>query len=277
MDVLTLLAGALAGLVLGLTGAGGSVLAIPLLVYVLGWSFVDAVPVALLAVSVAAATGAALAWNSGLVRWRAALVLAGFGALTTAAGLATAARLPATWLLAAFAVVTAIVAWRMWRQARIEPAAAGVVRAGLGVRDDGSRIACAVDPDTGRLRWNARCFSVIAATGALTGYLGGALGVGGGFVIVPALRARTGLGMHAAVATSLLAIALTSAAGVVAAGFAGRFPPLPVAAPFVLGALAGMVAGRFIAPRIAGAALQKFFAVTMLAVAIGMAFDALLS
>ncbi|MFZ5757015.1 MAG: sulfite exporter TauE/SafE family protein [Pseudomonadota bacterium] len=268
--------GALAGLVLGLTGAGGSLLAIPLLVYGLGWSFAQAVPVSLLAVSAAAFTGTALAWPAGLVRWRAALVMAAFGGLLTPAGMYLSDRLPENLLLLLFSVVAAVVALRLWRQARATPEDTRIVRARVDQTPERTGgVPCSVDPATGRLQWNRRCFSVIAGTGALSGLLSGALGVGGGFVIVPALRARTGLTMHAAVATSLLAIALTSAAGVTAAAFAGRLPPASGALPFVAGALLGMLAGRVLAPRIAGAGLQQGFAVLMWLVATAMAVTVL--
>lgn len=274
---LPFLLGTVAGAVLGLTGAGGSLLAIPLLVYGLHWPFARAVPVALLAVSAAALLGTVQAWPSGLVRWRAALLLALLGALTVRGGMWLADWLPVSALTLAFAITTTAVAWRMWSQARTTPDDARVVRADVDSRATAadSDPACGVDPQTGRLRWTRRCFVTIAMSGALTGILSGALGVGGGFVIVPALRLRTGLTIQSAVATSLMAIALISAAGVVSAVLAGRLPTVAQAAPFVLGALAGMAGGRALAPRIAGAGLQRFFALSMFMIAVAMTYDAL--
>jgi uncharacterized membrane protein YfcA len=264
----SVLVGVLVGLVLGLTGAGGSVFAVPLLMLGLGWSITQAVPVALIAVCAAATLGTLVAWDVSYVRYRAALVMAAFGWLTAPLGLRLADRLPQSALAAAFAVVLAGVALRMFLQARRNPAEARVVRA--AVAGDGAPAgapACRTSPTSGRLVWTRPCAMLIAGIGAFTGLLSGLLGVGGGFVIVPALRATTLLSMHSAVATSLLAIALTSAGTVLVSVAMGRALPGMVALPFVLGTLAGMLIGRRIAPRVAGPLLQQGFAVAMLGAA----------
>ena len=129
---------------------------------------------------------------------------------------------------------------------------------------------CRLNPETGRIVWTRASAAVIAVIGAVTGLLSGLLGVGGGFVIVPALRAATELSMHSAVATSLMAIALTSLGTFAGAVLQGRALPWLVALPFVAGALLGMLAGHALAPRIAGPRLQQGFAVLMLVVALGM-------
>lgn len=155
---LPLVLGALSGLALGLTGAGGSLLALPLLVYGLGLPFVQAVPVSLLAVSASAALGTAVAWRNRVVRWRAALVMAAFGALLTPLGMWMSARVPEAALTFLFALVAVWVAMRLWRQANQDPSAARVVRAHVIDVPSPTPVPCSVDPDTGRLRWNRRCF-----------------------------------------------------------------------------------------------------------------------
>lgn len=267
--------GAIIGLVLGLTGAGGSILAVPLLMAGLGWPITQAATVSLLAVAVAAAVGAGMAWRHSYVRYRAAMFMALTGAMAAPAGIWAADRLPSSVLVMIFAVVLGIVALRMFRQAFVAGQDAAVVRAavaGEGAPARGS--ICRVNPATGRLIWTWPVAGVIGLIGATTGFLSGLLGVGGGFVIVPALRATTPLSMHSAVATSLMAIALISL-GTVAGGLAqGRPLPLAVALPFITGAVAGMSLGRMAAPRIAGPHLQQGFAAVAGLVSLAMAAHA---
>ncbi|POZ63016.1 sulfite exporter TauE/SafE family protein [Chromobacterium alticapitis] len=262
--LLTLLLGALVGAVLGLTGAGGGILAIPALMAAQGWSLPQAAPVALLAVASGAALGAYHGWRRQLVRYRAALLMALCGAPFTALGALLAHKLPAPLLAALFALVMLIVAARSWRSAH--PAAQTVQ-----LRRDA---VCRQDPATGRLRWNAVSLAALAGVGAFTGLLTGLLGVGGGFVIVPALRRLSDLSMHAIVATSLLVIALVGGGGVAASLWHGSPPPLLPAAGFVLAAMAGMLLGRRLAARLSPAQLLRGFALLVAAVAASMLWRA---
>jgi uncharacterized membrane protein YfcA len=262
-------------LVLGLTGAGGSVFAVPLLMLGLGWTITQATPIALIAVCASAAFGTLVAWNASLVRYRAALVMALAGCVAAPLGISLADQLPETWLTVAFAAILILVALRMIAQARANPADSQVVRAALAaaVRPSSGPL-CRANGTTGRLVWTGSCAMVILAIGAATGFLSGLLGVGGGFVIVPALRAATVLSMHSAVATSLMTIALTSAGTVIAGMVMGRSLPWIVALPFVAGSLAGILAGRKMAPRIAGPRLQQRFAAAMICAAVMLIFKA---
>lgn len=268
--------GLLVGLILGLTGAGGSVIAVPLLIWGMGWTLPEAAPVALLAVSAAAILGTVSAWPQGIVRYRAALVMSAAGMVTAPFGLKAAHVLPLPLLSASFAVVLLLVSVRMILRARAAPEEARVVRAGLqGEQENPSEPVCKVNPDTGRLHWTRPCALAITSGGLVTGFLSGLLGVGGGFVIVPILRAMTDLSFHSAVATSLMAIALTSAGTVAISVAQGNSLSLLVAAPFVGGALAGMALGRVSASRLAGPKLQISFAIVMLLVCAGMLWSAI--
>lgn len=270
--------GLIVGAVLGLTGAGGSVLAVPLLMVGLGWSLPQAVPVALLAVASAAAYGAYMAWRKSYVRYRAALLMGALGTATAPLGLNVARHTPASALALVFAAVMTVVALRMWRQARRAPEDARVLRASVAGEGEYARgPLCKLHAVTGRIRWTRPCALLLAAVGAATGFLSGLLGVGGGFVIVPALRAATELSMHSAVATSLMVIAITAGGGLGVALLRGESLPWAVALPFMLGGLAGMAGGRVLSPWIAGARLQQGFALLMLAAAAGLAGRTLLA
>ena len=114
---------------------------------------------------------------------------------------------------------------------------------------------------------NTRCALLLLLVGVLTGVLSGLFGVGGGFVIVPALVLFSGMSIHRAVGTSLMVIALVSVSGITAQVWAGRVIPLDVTALFVCGGVGGLFAGQQIGRRLSGPALQKTFAVAILAVA----------
>jgi uncharacterized protein len=259
------------GLVLGLTGAGGSILAVPLLMAGLGWTLPQAAPVALLAVCAATAFGTIVAWDMAYVRHRAALLMAA-GALATAPlGVAAAQVAPLPLLTGLFAAVLAAVGLRLMLQAWRAPAESAVVRASVAGDALPARGRWVRLNARGRIAWDAGAVAAIAVIGAVTGFAAGLLGVGGGFIIVPGLRAVSELSMHSVVATSLLAIALISAVAVASAAAHGVDLRWERSLPFVGGALLGMLAGRRVAPRLAGPRLQQGFAALMLATAAGLA------
>lgn len=266
--MLAALLGLVTGLILGLTGAGGSVIALPLLMLGLGWTLPQAAPVALLAVCASATLGTLIAWKHRIVRYRAASLMAFTGLLTAPLGLFAAARAPAQVLTLIFAVVLSIVALRLWQQARQRPDETKIVSAHMqGEAVTQRDVPCQVNSD-GRLRWDIPCLRAIIASGAGSGFLAGLLGVGGGFVMVPALRAVTTLPMHGAVATSLMTIAITSAYTILMHVASGHTLQWLIALPFALGAIGGMLMGRGIAPHIAGPRLQQGFALLLVGVAL---------
>ena len=252
------------GIVLGLTGAGGGILAVPALVFALGWPLAKAAPVALVAVALAAAIGAVEGLRKGLVRYRAAAFMAAIGAALTPLGVRVAAVAPERVLLLAFAAAMLVVSMRMFRHSSAAHASAA---------PEGQ--PCRIDPRTGRLRWTASVAATLGAIGAGSGFLTGLLGVGGGFLIVPALHRYSEISMQGIVATSLAVIALVSAGAVAAASLHSHAPDLAITAPFALGAAAGMFAGRKLAHRLRPAHLQRTFAVITALVAAGLVARAL--
>ncbi len=258
--------GAGVGAVLALTGAGGAILAVPLLVFGLHMGMAQAGPVGLLAVTLAAIAGAWLGWRADRLRWRAALFMAGTGMLASPVGFWLAHALPERPLTLIFAAVLVLSSVRMWRQASASQGAHADARP--------ASPACKLDPATGRLRWTGRCALTLGATGAMAGLLSGLLGVGGGFVLVPVLLLATDLPMAAAMATSMGVIALVSGAGALMAGFSGHMA-WDVAWPFAIGALGGMLAGRAVAGRLSGPRLQQGFALLSMSVAAALLWRAL--
>lgn len=226
------------GIALGLLGGGGSILAVPVLVHLMAIPAGVAVPMSLPVVGVTAAVGAVLRWRGGQLR----LAEAGVFAAVTMAGSFAAARLGAgigdDLRLGLFVLVMLLAAVMLWRRA--------------------TRAAATIEPTTSRSRLMIAGLSV----GALTGLVG----VGGGFLIVPALVGALGFAMPHATATSLAVIALnTLAAGL---GWVGRVSlDLPLTAMVTGAALVGMAIGTRVAPRVPASALTKGFAVLLLVVA----------
>lgn len=255
-QLLALLLGSLIGLALALTGAGGGILAVPLLVFGLQLSILEAAPVGLLAVGLAALLGAGLAFREGNLRYRAAGLIGVAGVSTVPLGLWLAHQVPVAPLTAAFAALLAYVAVRTIRDAR-RPANQAATY------PSNKKLPCVLNPEEARLDWTARCARALMMTGGLSGILSGALGVGGGFVIVPALARYTNLNQRSVVSTSLGVIALVSTGGVITAALTGKML-WPVAIPFALGAAAGILGGRTIADRVSGPALKQAFGVVSL-------------
>ncbi|OKI57766.1 sulfite exporter TauE/SafE family protein [Streptomyces sp. MJM1172] len=243
--ILALAAGAVIGLALGALGGGGSVLAVPALIYLLGFTPAAATTASLIIVTATSATALYAHAASGNVRWKTGALFAAVGIPPATAAAALAGRVPEAVLTAAFAAIALLAALALFkapppdRQSRaVRPARA----AGAGV-----------------------------GLGAVTGFLG----VGGGFLAVPALVSVLGLRMRAAVGTSLLVITVNSLAALVAR--AGTHTPLnwAVIAPFTGAAILGAWDGKRLAARISGPALQQAFASVLLAVAALMVTDAL--
>lgn len=246
--------GTIIGAVLALTGAGGGILAVPLLVFGLGLSMVEAAPVGLLAVGLAAAVGALLGLRQGIVRYRAALFIAGIGVCFTPLGLWFAHQLPNTPLALGFSLVLCYACARIYRKAAHE------LHHGKPP-ERAEFLPCVLNPLEGRLRWTLPCARSLAITGVMSGLLSGLLGVGGGFVIIPALTRYTDLDMKSIVATSLAVIALVSMSSVVSASVSGVMH-WALGLPFAIGAVVGLIAGRQVARFLAGPRLQQVFAVT---------------
>ncbi len=248
------LLGMVAGGVLALTGAGGGVLAVPLLVLVLHWPLAQAAPTALLAVGLAAGLGAWQGLRQGQVRWRAAVLMGATGMVGAPMGIALSQALPALWLMRGFAVLMLWLAWRQWPRAPARSTATAAP-------------PCVLNPHSGRLHWTSPCARAIAGTGWLSGVLSGLVGVGGGFVIVPALQRHTDLSRPQVQLTSLAVIALVAGSGVGTAAWHGQLDAT-LALPFAIGAMAAMGLGRRLAQGLHAHTSQRLFAWSCVVVAV---------
>ena len=267
--MLSLLFGLMVGFALGLTGSGGSIFAVPLLVYGLGTPVHEAVVTSLAVVGITALGGGLARLRGGEAELRTAVIFGLSGILGAPLGAWLNPRFPEAVLLAGFALLMLAVATRMWRQASHRPEETRIIRAGSDGEVDAAGPACRYDP-SGRLRFTSRCAAWLALAGTATGLLSGLFGVGGGFLIVPALVLIASLPMRRAVATSLWVIAIISVLGFASHVLAGARLNLELAVGFIGGGLAGMALGIGVGRRIAGPTLQKLFAGMIVAVAVFM-------
>ncbi|MGW0988908.1 sulfite exporter TauE/SafE family protein [Streptomyces sp. NPDC002486] len=244
--ILALIAGGVVGLALGALGGGGSVLAVPALIYLLGFTPGAATTTALLIVVATSLTALYGHARAGNVRWRTGALFAAAGLLPAAVAGALAGRLPQPLLTAAFAAVAAAAGVRMLRPARCLPAGPQDARPGRA-----------------------------AGAGAGLGALTGLLGVGGGFLAVPALVTVLAFEMQAAIGTSLLVISANSLASLATRGATTAGVDWTVIAPFTGAAILGAWDGKRLATKISGPLLQRAFAVVLLAVSAFMLTDAL--
>ncbi|TKJ16751.1 sulfite exporter TauE/SafE family protein [Blastococcus sp. CCUG 61487] len=237
--------GLIIGALVGLLGGGGSILAVPALVYLAGQDLQQAVATSLLVVGITALVALLPRLRAGQISWRIGLLFGAAGAATAFAGAAVNRLLPEAVTLLLFAAL--------------------MVGAGLRMLQEQPVIGTACTVDGGGVNWR-RCLPRTIAGGFVVGFLTGLLGVGGGFLVIPVLAVALGLPMATAIGTSLVVVAINSAAGFVAhAGEATLDAPVTVA--FTAAAvLAALAAGR-VATRTDTDRLRRWFAWLVLAVA----------
>jgi uncharacterized membrane protein YfcA len=261
---MTWLLGLAIGLLMGITGAGGGVLAVPALVFGLGLAMQQAAPIAMVAVSIAAWVGALEGLRRRVVRWRAAIVIALAASPFAALGVVVAHRLPDLALRVVFIGLLLLVAWRQVASGRrhADPAPAATR----------SHVA-ELDPDTGRFVWTRRAWTGFFSIGGAMGFLSGLLGVSGGFVLMPLLSRWTPLPTLMLVGTSLLVSALVTAFGATIAVLHGAALPWPATAWFAAALTAGMALGRGVVHRLPERWIKRAFLALVLTVALAFAVD----
>ncbi|WP_223524407.1 sulfite exporter TauE/SafE family protein [Pseudomonas sp. A-B-26] len=168
--------------------------------------------------------------------------------------------LPNTVLTSLFSMIMVIVAIRIIRQA------SGLSAKGADIQQCWQEKNCMINPQTGRLRWTPKCSASLAVVGSLSGLLTEMLGVGGGFLIVPAFQQLSDIRMHGIVATSLMTIALISAIAVASAVHAGAHITV-TGGVFIAASVSGMLLGRVLSPRIPAKSIQQGFSAVCLVVA----------
>jgi len=241
--VVDVLLGFAIGLSLGLLGGGGSILTVPALVYVVGQSPQAAVTASLVIVGANSMMGAFMHRSQGTLNWRVALLFGGVGMGTAYLAADWSKWLPPTVLMMLFALLMLIVGlFMIWK------------------------------PQPTKSEQGGRGWLVTVASGAAVGLLTGFLGVGGGFLIVPALVMLVGLPIRQAVGTSLVVIAMNSLAGFLG-HLHGAAIDLQVVMIFVTAGLTGALVGARLAHILHPDHLRKGFALFVIALAIFLLID----
>ena len=266
MPVWSVVFGAVVGLSLGLTGTGGSIFAVPLLIYGLGVEPRAAIGASLVAIGATALVGFLQRLRAGLVDLRTGLLLAAASMPVVPVGTWLGAKVSEPVLLSLFALLMLVVALRMWRGA----AARSVDKARLANPDEPGSDA-RQDPQ-GAPQWSRRSGLLVAAAGLAVGFLTGFFGVGGGLFIVPLLVLAGGMRIERAIGTTLLVMALVSSMGVASLIFSGRTLPWTTVGWFTGGSLLGMAVGSRLAARLSGPTLRRLFAGLVLLVALFVLF-----
>ncbi|MEU3255726.1 sulfite exporter TauE/SafE family protein [Streptomyces sp. NPDC006997] len=217
---LVLVLALLVGVSLGLLGGGGSILTVPLLVYVAGMDAKEAIATSLFVVGVTSAVGMINHARGGRVRWRTGVLFGAAGMAGAYTGGLLGGHIPDVVLLIAFAVMMIVTAAAMLRGRR------------------------GVDPDRAHRQLPV---GRVLLDGAAVGLATGLVGAGGGFLVVPALALLGGLSMPVAIGTSLLVIAMKSAAG-----FAGYLSTVQIDWTLTLAVTGFAVVGSFVGARLAG-------------------------
>ncbi|TVQ25679.1 MAG: sulfite exporter TauE/SafE family protein [Spirochaetaceae bacterium] len=264
MDMtLAVVFGLLVGLSLGLTGGGGSILAVPLLIYGLGMELRAAVAISLAVVGLTSLFGAVIQARSGNVLWKAGAILGLGGIIAAPFGAQLGTRIPEDISLVLFAALMIFVGARMARRERPAPE----VPTG--------RFTCPLD-EQGRPAGGITCALKLGAAGLMTGVLSGFFGVGGGFLLAPALIFVAGVSIDRALATSLVAIALTAVSGFIANFAAAYGSPVALTAVFAAGSWAGMVGGAWLKQYLSPVVLRRIFAVVAVGAGLFVAAETLI-
>lgn len=243
-----LVVGLAIGSVLGLIGAGGAVVAVPAFIYLFGFTPLQATTASLAVVAVSAATGAVPRLRRNQVHVRKALTFWALGIVGTFAGARLATVIPGTATAIGFAVIMLGAAVAMWRKASMsEPV-----------------------EDRHGARW------LLPVVAIVIGLLTGLFGVGGGFLIVPALVLVFGFPFAIATGTSLLVVALNSVTALVFkvdtwSAISWQIPLL-----VILGGLIGSVVASSLNHGISQRLLERSFAAVLVLLAAWMAFETLI-
>lgn len=239
MFTFALVLAALIGLSLGLLGSGGSIVTLPVLVYVAHIPVQQAVGMSLVIVGGTSALGTLLNLRQGAFDWRAAAFFSVSGMVGAFIGAKFTHLVSAPMLMFLFGALMLVVGIRLLRTGELKT------------------VAHECRP--------VRCLAIGVAVGVLTGFLG----VGGGFLILPALVLFAGLEMKPAVGTSLAIIAVNCVGGLIGqlryANFDWR-----LTLGFLLAAIAGMFAGAALANKLPAAALRRGFAWCVILLGLGL-------
>lgn len=274
---IALVGGLLIGLLLGALGGGGAILAVPVLVYLLGQTPQEATASSLVIVGVTAAISTVHHARSGTVRWLVGIGFATAGMPSSLLGSALNERTDAVVVLVGFALVmlasAGVMLWRTRPRSASSPDAAerGPIASSPDATERASTTSSPGAVSRGRRGAfpNAGLIGKVLGVGLVIGFLTGFFGVGGGFIIVPALVAVLNMPMSRAVGTSLFIIALNAGVSLLPR-MSGDHLDWALVVPFTAAAVFGSLIGTSVADRLPATILTRAFAALLIAIGIGV-------
>ncbi|WP_272539812.1 sulfite exporter TauE/SafE family protein [Providencia sp. PROV197] len=257
--LLLIFEGLLIGCLLGLTGAGGGILAVPALMASQNWTVALAAPVGLLAITLAAFIGVIQGLINKTIRYKAAIWIAIVSIPFAKYGIFLAQIITPVWLTLIFSLVMLYVAYRTFfaQMAELNDA------------------PCQISQETGKFIWNIKTASILGGIGIIAGLLTGVLGVGGGFVIVPALRKVSNLNIKSIIATSLMVIFCIGSVSVLINILNGFQYPKEISLIFITSCVIGLLIGRVIINYISIKLVKNIFASLIIIVSFSLIYSVL--
>ncbi len=250
--------GIIVGFILGLLGAGGTILAVPFLVFGLNMDPKEAIPLSMFAIALSSVYGTVYSLRKRQVRYKAASLIAITGMLLSPIGIWIGNLLPRGPLMIMFSAILFWIAIRMIFDKRSNATK-------HKSNQDEEVLPCEMNNSTGKLNWNMRCAQALSFTGALTGLMSGMLGVGGGFIIVPALKKYSNIQLNNIFPTSIAVIAVVACFNSVLFFLHGRLN-ISLALLFCVGSIIGMIGAKKLT--VNTSMLEKIFAYFLIMIAL---------
>ena len=280
--VIEIASGLVVGAGMGLVGAGGAIFTVPIFGIVLGHAPKAAFIEALAVTGGIALVSGLIAARRGLVDWRCVLIFGSAGIVGTQLATPIAVRMNPTVQVLLFALVAVVAAWRMWKSGRDTEAPEDVGPAidSNATIEPGVVVGGATDSlllrESSR-GWPVRSLAIGTGIGALTAILG----VGGGFILIPALVVVERMPMRIAVGTSLTVIVINATAGLLGQWWSGGWAQVHVDVATVAittaGGIVGSMFGGALARRIPPSVLRSMFALLLVIAGLGLAAKHLLT
>jgi uncharacterized membrane protein YfcA len=261
--IIVIMIGISVGLIMGLTGAGGSMLSVPLLMFFLHIKMVDAISITLISIAVSSSIGAFFYLRLKILRYKAAILIGLTGALFSPLGVLVSHHIPNTPLMLIFSAVLIFTSLRtLFKPTHVQ---------NQEISKDNPYFPCRLNQSTNKLIWTLPCIKTLVLSGSFAGFFSGLLGIGGGLIVTPTLNKFTNLSTPATLATSLGILAIISTGGALFS-MATQTIQWNIALPFVISATIGIMISKLFITKIRKVRAQQIFALFSFCVGLSLIY-----